>query len=204
VTQAEYLAVMGKNPSWFTSDLKCPVEQVTWSDATNYCGKLTDREQLAGRLPAGWVYRLPTESEWEYACRAGTTNGFDYGSALRSGKANFDGRYEYDATTGTLIKPGGTFLGSTTNVGSYVPNAWGLYDMHGNVAEWTQDWGASSLPGGTVTDPDGPPTGSRRVARGGSWYDIGWACRSARRRQELPTYRNTDLGFRIVLAPIQP
>ena len=131
-----------------TNELRHPVEQVTWFDATNYCALLTERERLAGRLPEGYVYRLPTEAEWEYACRAGTTSAFHYGPALRSGMANFRGRYEYDSLVGTTENPAGIWLGRTTEVGSYAPNAWGLYDMHGNVWEWCQDWWAASCLGG--------------------------------------------------------
>lgn len=149
VTQGEYLAVMGSNPSYFTTqdwfgnpispDLSRPVEQVSWNDAVAYCAALTTRERSAGRLPAGYVYQLPTEAEWEYACRAGTTTPFYYGNELRSGMANFDGRYEYPPCGGVPLScynPNGILLGRTTSVGSYAPNAWGLYDMHGNVWEW--------------------------------------------------------------------
>jgi formylglycine-generating enzyme required for sulfatase activity len=102
VTQGEYLALMGSNPSYFTGDLNRPVEQVSWIDATNYCAHLTQQEQAAGRLPVGWVYRLPTESEREYACRAGTTTAFHYGNALHAGMANFYDYYEYDASIGDI------------------------------------------------------------------------------------------------------
>ena len=136
VTQGEYLALMGSNPSYSTGDLNLPVETVSWDDATNYCAHLTAQEQAAGRLPSGWVYRLPTESEREYACRAGTTTAFHYGSALHGGMANFYSYYEYDAAIGDIyVSSSTTYLGRTTTVGSYQPNAWGLHDMHGNVFE---------------------------------------------------------------------
>ncbi|MGO9202448.1 MAG: formylglycine-generating enzyme family protein, partial [Limisphaerales bacterium] len=196
VTQAEYLAVMGNNPSYFTTedangnpiplDLSRPVEQVSWYDATNYCGKLSRQEQAAGRLPAGWVYRLPTESEWEYACRAGTTTAFYCGSALRSGMANFYGYYEYDASVGDIYNPNGIFLACTTPVGSYQPNAWGLYDMDGNVWEWCRDW-YGTYPTGSVTDPAGPASGSLRVIRGGCWISNAGLCRSAIRNYFNPS-----------------
>jgi formylglycine-generating enzyme required for sulfatase activity len=203
VTQADYLAVAGSNPSYFTGDLSRPVEQVSWYDATNYCGRLTQQEQAAGRLPAGWVYRLPTESEWEYACRAGTTTAFHYGNALWSGMANFYGLYEYDSSVGTIYNPSGIYLGRTTAVGSYQPNAWGLYDMHGNVWEWCRDW-YGSYPAGSVTDPQGPGSGSYRVVRGGGWYGGARYCRSALRGFSFPSSRLYGVGFRVVLAPGQP
>jgi len=196
VTQAEYLAVMGSNPSYFTGDLKRPAEEMTWIDATNYCGKLTQQERSAGRLPAGYVYRLPTEAEWEYACRAGTTTATAYGDSLSSAQANFDGNYPYN---GAAVGP---YLGRTTAVGSYTPNAWGLYDMHGNVWEWCLDW-YGTYPGGSVTDPKGAVSGSYRVVRGGGWGGDGWLCRSAYRFHYWPDYRSNGIGFRPVLAPGQ-
>jgi formylglycine-generating enzyme required for sulfatase activity len=221
VTQGEYLALMGNNPSYFrngtdgtnsggtgntiTNDSQHPVEMVSWNDASNYCALLTLQEQSAGRLPLGWIYRLPMEAEWEYACRAGTTTAFHYGPALRSGMANFDGVYEYDASLGTTNNPGGIFLGRTTPVGSYEANAWGLYDMHGNVREWCADvWDGSSLPGGRVIDPQGPVTGSSRVVRGGGWHDVAGNCRSASRLYEFPDDHYFDFGFRVVLASNNP
>ncbi len=222
VTQGEYLAVMGNTPSWFNgprpysygqdgggpidygANLNRPVETVSWNDAVAYCAELSTRERNAGRLPAGYVYRLPTQAEWEYACRAGTTTAFHYGPSLRSGMANFYGYYEYDASIGSTHNPSGIYLGRTTSVGSYAPNAWGLYDMHGNVWEWCQDWYSGNLPGGSVTDPKGPSTGSNRVIRGGSWYYGAWYCRSAIRDYDFPHDWYNFLGFRLVLAPVQP
>ncbi len=203
VTQGEYLALMGNNPSAGTGDLNRPVEQVSWIDATNYCAHLTQRERAAGRVPVGWVYRLPTESEWECACRAGTTTAFHYGSALRSGGANFDGRYEYDATVGENYNAIGVYLGQTTAVGGYEPNGLGLHDMHGNVWEWCRDW-YGAYPGGGVTDPPGAASGSYRVFRGGSWNASGRLCRSACRNGYYPSYKYAYVGFRVVLAQGQP
>ena len=143
VTQGEYLSVMSNNPSSFSGNLNLPVENVSWYDATNYCAKLNARELAAGRLPGGWVYRLPTEAEWEYACRAGTTNQFYYGddpSYIRLSSYAW-----YTANSGNV----------THVVGMKGPNRWGLYDMMGNVYEWCSDW-IGSLPGGNVTDPQGP------------------------------------------------
>jgi formylglycine-generating enzyme required for sulfatase activity len=216
VTQGEYLALMGNNPSFFTTrdwngnpippDLNRPVETVSWDVATNYCAHLTVQEQAAGRLPVGWVYRLPTESEREYACRAGTTTAFHYGSGLRGGMANFYDYYEYDAAIGDIYvsNPTVPWLARTTAVGSYAPNAWGLYDMHGNVWEWCRDW-YGNYPTGSVTDPQGAPSGSGRVFRGGGWYGCGRDCRSARRDDDRdPSFRGYGVGFRVVLAPGQP
>ena len=222
VTQGEYWDVTGHNPSYFrngttgadyggtgdavTDELSHPVESVSWYDATNYCARLTMREEAAGRLPAGWVYRLPTEAEWEYACRGGTTTAFHYGPVLRSGMANFYGFQEYDSSLGSINNPDGIFLGRTTPVGSYEGNAWGLQDMHGNVWEWCLDaWDGNRLPGGHVIDPTGPATGTSRVIRGGSWTYDAWYSRSATRNYYVyPMGWSNDFGFRVVLAPGPP
>ena len=208
--QAEYLAVVGNNPSFFNGDRtgslwptgtnygtepNRPVEQVSWFDATNYCHRLNLRE---GRLGSGWVYRLPTEAEWEYACRAGTTTPFHYGSNLVSGMANFYGLAEYVGGVGTLRNPNGIYLGRTALVGSYAPNAWGLHDMHGNVSEWCWDrWG--DYPTGSVVNPAGGP-GPNPVVRGLSWYDTATDCRSANRDNYWLEAKFPDIGFRTVLA----
>src|SRR5262249_32934821 len=142
VTQGDYQAVVGSNPSYFTSvngysdDPTRPVETVSWNDATNYCALRTAQERAAGLIPTDYLYRLPTESEWEYADRAGTTTAFYLGSRLYSGQANFDGRNEYDASVGSIYNPSGIYLQQTTPVGSYAPNPWGFYDLIGNVWEW--------------------------------------------------------------------
>jgi formylglycine-generating enzyme required for sulfatase activity len=210
VTQGDYVFVVGSNPSYFTSanayfdDPTRPVEQVSWYDATNYCGLRTQQERAAGLIPTNYVYRLPTESEWEYACRAGSMTAFHYGSALHGGMANFYSYYEYDASIGIIFvaNPVG-YVGLTTAVGSYQPNAWGLYDMIGNVYEWCQDW-YGAYPTGSVTDPQGPVTGSLRVIRGGGWDRGAGTCRSAGRDYDYPALRDYDgLGFRVVLAPGQ-
>ena len=190
-TQEEYLGVMGSNPSSFIGDSKRPVERVRWIDATDYCGKLTVRELAAGRLPSGYKYRLPTEAEWEYACRAGTTTRFGYGDD--AGYTQLGSYAWYDSNSGS----------TTHAVGVKKPNAWGLYDMHGNVWEWCLDRWSESLPGGSVTDPRGPTTGSFRVLRGGGWRDYGGYGRSAYRSSGTPDNWSYDIGFRPVLAPGQ-
>jgi formylglycine-generating enzyme required for sulfatase activity len=179
VTQGEWEAMMGSNPSLFkNAGLRAPVENVSYDDVLAFCQKLTTRERAAGRLPEGYEYTLPTEAQWEYACRAGTTG--DYAGSL-------DAMGWYDG-------------GTTHAVGQNQANAWGLYDMHGNVWEWCLDW-YGTYPGGTVTDPTGAPSGSNRVNRGGSWFNSPPSCRSASRGRNTPGYRNFSLGFRLALAP---
>jgi formylglycine-generating enzyme required for sulfatase activity len=220
VTQAEYLEVVGANPSYFrngiqpitepetgmagmegpvTEESRHPVETVTWYDANNYCDLITDRESTAGLLPEGYVYRLPTEAEWEYACRAGTTTSHHYGDQLLSGGANFWGAQEYDASVGTIDNPSGIYLGRTSPVGTYPPNAWGLHNMHGNVYEWCQDW-HGNYQAGPVVDPVGPASGSQRAIRGGVWWNRGRGCRSASRNSAEASIKGELLGFRVVLA----
>ena len=203
VTQGAYVSLMHTNPSYFNTnngfaaDLNRPVEQVSWSDATNYCNLLTLQEQSAGRIFPNWVYRLPTEAEWEYACRAGTTTQFYYGTNLLSGMANFDGRYEYQGT-GTVFNASGIFLNRTVAAGSYAPNSLGLYDMAGNVWEWVADWYASYA-ATPQTNPPGPATGTQRVFRGGALNATGALCRSANRNKADPSTAVNTIGFRVVL-----
>jgi formylglycine-generating enzyme required for sulfatase activity len=186
VTQGEYLAVMGDNPSTFTTDLNLPVDHVSWEDATNYCATLTRRERSAGRLPAGWAYRLPTEAEWEYAARAGTTTRSSFGD---------DPSYSQLGNSAWFWS---NSVSQTRPVGQMQANPWGLYDAHGNVWEWWVDW-YGAYAGGAVTDPMGANTGSYRVFRDGSWNGDGQLCRSARRNWDGPSNRYYDLGLRVVL-----
>ena len=205
VTQAEYEQVMGKNPSATSATgtneekvtgqdtTRFPVENVSWLEAAEYLKKLTDQERAAGRLPASWEYRLPTEAEWEYACRAGTTTATAYGETISSKQANFIGSSPYNGAEQ------GPNLRRPAPVGSYAPNAWGLYDMHGNVFEWCFDWYIDKLSGGV--NPQGAQTGSSRVYRGGSWDYYGRSCRSANRFGHDPDFRYFNLGFRVALVP---
>jgi formylglycine-generating enzyme required for sulfatase activity len=207
VTQKEYEDWVGKNPSFFSSGglgkdvvagldtSACPVEQVTWADAVAFCGKLTDEERRSGRLPAGWRFTLPTEAQWEYACRAGTRTVFAFGDSLSSEQANFNGDYPY----GEAAK--GRNLERTTSVGRYASNAWGLHDMHGNVHEWCRDWFKTMLPGGT--DPEVTEEASHRLSRGGSWNSFGGLyCRSAGRERFSPDHADYRVGFRVALVQL--
>jgi len=186
VTKGQWQALMGSNPSYFTqSGTNAPVEHVSWNDAQEYCRKLTERERAAGRLPAGYEYSLPTEAQWEFACRAGTTGPY-------AGTGTLSSMGWYDDNSGSTTHP----------VGQKQANAWGLYDMHGNVWEWCHDW-YGSYPGGAVTDPTGASSGSYRVGRGGSWnLDAGF-CRSALRIILDPSNRFINLGFRLALRSVQ-
>lgn len=188
VTQSEYASVVGSNPSQFSGDGQRPVDNVAWYSATNFCRLLNIREATAGRLPAGWAYRLPTEAEWEYAARAGSTNRFSYG---------FDTNF---ASAGLYAWHSGNSGDATHPVGQKLPNAWGLYDMSGNVCEWVQNW-FETYPGGAITDPKGPATGSTKVFRGGSYDDGTPDLRSAARRELMPEIPLSLFGLRVVLAP---
>ena len=183
VTQGQWKAVMGDNPSNFKDcGDDCPVENVSWDDIQEFIKKLnkmTDRE-----------YRLPTEAEWEYACRAGTASPFNTGKCLSSDQANYDGNYPL---TGC---PKGKYREKTMAVGSFQPNAWGLYDMHGNVWEWCQD-GYGEYSSGHVTDSLGPSGSAYRVLRGGSWDVDARYCRSAAGIRDRPGSRCRFIGFRL-------
>lgn len=206
VTQAEYLHVTETNPSYFaaTGDgrnsvqrqdtSQFPVENVSWEDAAEFCRKLSaaPQEQQAGR-----VYRLPTEAEWEYACRSGTVTPFSIGMELNGKQANCDGSASY----GTEGK--GPWLKRPTRVGSYAPNDFGIYDMHGNVLEWCQDWYDKKYYfNSLIDDPQGPPQSMHRVDRGGCWAFGAERCRAASRDWFTPTIQNGNLGFRVALEPV--
>ncbi|MDR3110176.1 MAG: formylglycine-generating enzyme family protein [Planctomycetaceae bacterium] len=187
VTQSMWKSVMGNNPSDFKRD-KLPVEQVSWNDCREFIVKLN----RLGVAPQGFKFALPTEAQWEYACRAGTATPFSFGSVLNGDKANCNGNYPYGTTTKRKN------LGKTTEAGLYPANAWGLYDMHGNVCEWCSDW-YGDYPAGNVTDPMGVTDGSIRVSRGGGWYSSANGCRSAYRGICVPLFRHFSLGLRVSL-----
>jgi formylglycine-generating enzyme required for sulfatase activity len=177
VTQAQWEAVMGSRPSNFQGD-NLPVEQVSYDEAAEFCRKLSVKENKH--------YRLPTEAEWEYACRAGTNTPYNTGSDENAlGEAGW-----YSANSG----------GQTHPVGQKQHNAWGLYDMHGNVWQWCSDW-YGTYPNGQTTDPRGAATVRDRVLRGGSWHDPAQRCRSARRRYSAPDAHYYSIGFRVVMVP---
>jgi sulfatase modifying factor 1 len=185
VTQDQWVAVTGRNPSFFkTCGGDCPVEQVSWDDCQRFIRKLNEREKTDR-------YRLPTEAEWEYACRAGTTTPFAFGDTLATEHANYDGNYPYS------LSSLGVYRRKTVAVGSFAPNAWGLRDMHGNVWEWCQDWYGSYEPQ-AVTDPTGPVSGSCKVIRGGGWNYFGRMCRSSFRSNNVPSFAHASVGFRLV------
>ena len=188
VTQAEYLALMGANPSHFQGTTR-PVEQVTWSEARAYCAALTFQHSNLGTLPSGYEFRLPTEAEWEYACRAGTSSSWNVGPSLVCSNAN------HNQCVGV----------QTVTVGSYAPNAWGLYDMHGNVWEWCLD-SYATYPSNPVVDPfvSDSQLYPYRLIRGGSLYDDPYYCRSAfRYGSYAPTNAGHNVGFRVVLGPVR-
>ena len=194
VTQEEYEKVMGKNPSGFKG-AKNPVEEVSWNDASEFCRKLSTQ--------SGGEVRLPTEAEWEYACRAGTTTVYSFGNDAKD--LHRYGNYCDRSYTGQLLwqdKAHDDGHDKTARVGSFLPNAWGLHDMHGNVYEWCQDWYDSDYYGKSpASGPAGPRSGSERVLRGGSWAIDPASCSSADRIRALPTLTGNISGFRVVFAP---
>lgn len=208
-TQAQWIRIVGKLPGPLTLELPAgdnlPVGNVNFAETEEFCRRLTERGRLARDLPRDWEFRLPTEAQWEYACRAGTTTATAFGDRLSSTQANFKGKPYNGAAPGPS-------LGRAATVGSYPPNAWGLHDMHGNTFEWCRDWYHSRLPGGTDPDlyaaHDSAPRnrdGSRsRVRRGGAWTDDGWPCRSAFRLRFEPERRYDHIGFRVVAVETMP
>ena len=205
ITQEMWQSIMGKNPSSFTGSDRLPVENISWKDCQKYIKKLNElahgkkgifsfsqgKPEIDG-FPEGFAFSLPTEAEWEYACRAGTTTPYWFGGSLNGDKANCRGTSPY----GTDKK--GPYLKKTTEVGKYPANAWGLVDMHGNVGEWVQDW-YGDYPTGEVTDPTGPEGGLGRVCRGGGWYGSAVSCRAASRYWGEPGWRLYDRGARLAL-----
>jgi formylglycine-generating enzyme required for sulfatase activity len=182
VTQEHWQAVMGNNPSNFKGEKNLPVEQVSWEDCQEFIKKLRDKDKKA--------YRLPSEAEWEYACRAGTTTPFFFGATISTDQANYDGNHIY----GNGKK--GVYRQKTTPVGSFPANTWGLFDTHGNLWEWCQDW-LGDYPQNDVVDPQGPHAGQYRVLRGGSWLYIPQFCRSACRGGNQPGFRINFYGLRV-------
>jgi formylglycine-generating enzyme required for sulfatase activity len=184
ITQNQYQAIMGNNPSHFKGR-SCPVEQVSWYDATKFCQKLSEK--------TGKIYTLPSESQFEYACRAGTTSPFYFGETITSELVNYNG-YPYGNA------PKGRYRKETTNVGTFPPNAFGLYDMHGNVWEWCQDVWHNSY---NEAPTDGSPwetegDDNTRVLRGGCWFISSGDCRSAWRYYDYAKEIGSTWGFRIV------
>jgi len=189
VTQKQWTDVMGNNPSHFKDGGdNCPVETVSWDDVQEYITRLNEREETD--------FRLPTEAEWESACRAGTTTPFYTGKCLGTDEANYNGDYPLKGCSK------GIYREKTTPVKSFSPNLWGLYDMHGNVLEWCQDW-FGDYPDKPVVDPTGAADGSDRVMRGGYWGNPANWCRSGYRRHITPYRQNQACGFRLVLSPGQ-
>ena len=199
ITQTQYEVIMGTNPSYFSGNNN-PVERVSWYDAMNFCAELTVQERAMGRLPEGYEYTLPTEAQWEYACRAKTTTAFNNGTDLPAGDDIFGPCSNLDSIAWYYYNSDG----KTHPVGQKQPNAWGLYDMSGNVEEWCLDW-YGDYPTSAVTDPVGPSTGSDCVLRGGCWHFYPDGCRSADRYDIRPSWGDgSDNGFRVALVPVQP
>jgi len=206
-TQGQWQRVVGKLPGEFTRELPegddLPVGNVNFAESEDFCRKLAELGHRAGALPRDWEFRLPTEAQWEYACRAGTTTATSFGNKLSSKQANFKGKPYNGAEPGPS-------LGRAAKVGSFPANAWGLHDMHGNTFEWCRDWYHAKLPGGV--DPDlyaarstavvNRTGDASRVRRGGAWTDDGWPCRSAFRLRFEPERRYDHIGFRVVA--VQP
>ncbi|WP_293339790.1 formylglycine-generating enzyme family protein [Microcoleus sp. CAWBG58] len=190
ITQAQYEAVMGNNPSYFKGE-KRPVEQVSWNKAVELCWKLYEK--------TGKIYRLLSEAEWEYACRAGTTTPFYFGETITTNLVNYDGRYSFAGA------PRGPYREQTIDVGSFPPNAFGLYDMHGQVWEWCSDKWRDNYDG-APTDGSSWETGedNDRVLRGGSWKYGAVSCRAAYRKYDSAVYWIKNRGFRVAVALAVP
>jgi len=182
VTQDQYKAVMGTNPSDFNSSANGnhPVEDLNWTEANAFCEQLTTQERNAGRIPSDWAYVLPTESQWEYSCRSGTSTFYTWGDDINSSFANFKD----------------SALEKTISVGGFTGNSWGFFDMHGNVNEWTADFYAAYSSSSKI-DPKGPDSGENRVIRGGSWDSTSTNLVSANRLFAPPSTRTSSVGFRV-------
>jgi formylglycine-generating enzyme required for sulfatase activity len=202
-TQGQWKRVIGKLPGELTAELPegndYPLGNVNFAEAEAFCAKLTELGRQAGDLPEGWEFRLPTEAQWEYACRAGTTTATAFGDKLGSKQANVKNKPYNGGEEGPT-------LGKAAKVGSYPANAWGIHDMHGNVVEWCRDWYHAKLPGGTDPDlHDAKATAAKnrtgdcsRSRRGSAWTDEAWASRSAFRQRFEPERRYDHIGFRVV------
>jgi len=182
-SQAMWLALMGTKPSKCNNAPQNPVEQVSWDDCQQMIAKLN--QQLPGS-----GFSLPSEAQWEYACRAGTVTAFSYGSTITPEQVNYNGQFPIGGAEKGLYRQ------KTVPVKSLPPNAWGLYEMHGNVWQWSNDYYAD-YSGSAEIDPAGPAAGSRRVSRGGSWFNFAKSCRSASRYGSAPSRRSGLLGFRL-------
>jgi formylglycine-generating enzyme required for sulfatase activity len=182
VTQEQWKAVMGDNPSEFKGEKNLPVDNVSWHDCQAFLKKLTEKDKKP--------YRLPTEAEWEYACRAGTTTPFHCGDTLATDRANYNGNFLY----GNGKK--GLYREKTTSVAVFPANAWGLHDMHGNLWQWCNDWHAG-YSAKDLTDPQGPKTGKNRILRGGAWGSHPVYCRAANRNFADPAQRTEYYGVRV-------
>ncbi len=200
VTQAQYREIMGEDPGYLTGDNR-PVNHMTWFNAAKFCNKLSERAGLKpcykiGRQTVKWNseadgYRLPTEAEWEYACRAGTDTAFSFGD-----DPTILGKYAWYKKNAKDINP----------VGAKLPNPWGLHDVHGNVWEWCWDWYSPYL-SESMIDPGGPSSGLQRVVRGGAYWNVSGNLRSAHRGWNVPVFRSSRFGFRCVrslAASIEP
>ncbi len=192
VTQSEWTRIMGTQPWSGETNVKegatYPAQYVSWGAAVEFCLKLTELERRAGRLPQGWEYTLPTEAQWEYACRAGTSTAYSFGGSDTSYSTISDYAWWGNA-------------GFAHQVGQKRANPWKLHDMYGNVVEWCNDWYAERLPGGT--DPRGPSSGLERATRGGGWGSAPQFVRSANRSKVSPDYRSDRVGFRVLRCSIK-
>ncbi len=217
VTQLQWEAIMEKNPSNFAEAGKnAPVEKVSWNNALQFSQKVTEQERGENRLPAGFEYTLPTEAQWEYACRAGTVKALYTGDLMVEGERNgpeldpiawyggnsgvdYDGGHDSSAWK---EKQYDHSKAGTHAVGMKQPNNWGFYDMIGNVYELCYDW-KGKYPKGPALDPQGPPKGSKRIIRGGGWFSKAGKCRSANRNDRIPVFGNSSVGFRLSLRKFQ-